>query len=146
MSDIPAQFDEAVGKFKAFLLDQNHTGHILWVFAEDLTSLRTDTWVRWPVAEENLSKVRHSYNLLKTGSGLRFDARCRVGEIICCTISGPKLEDAETGRFISGLTLSVATPLREAQPVPSLLEWRRLLQQNGIPPTSGTAASVHLDT
>jgi hypothetical protein len=146
VSDIPLQFDDAVRKFDAFLLEQGYTGHILWVFAEDLTSRRTDTWVRWPIAKENLSKVHDLYDLLKTGSGLRLEAQCRVGEFICCTISGPKSDDAATGRFISGLTLCVAQPLREALAVLSRLEWKRLLRQNGTPPTSGTAAFIHADT
>ena len=142
MTNIPVRFDEAVDRFSAFLLDNNHAGQILWVFADDMTSRGTETWIRWPVAEENYSKVLHLYDSLKAGSGLRFDARCRVGEFICSTISAPKLDDAETGRFISGLTLSVVIPLREAQAVRSKLQWQRLLEQNGTPPTSGTAAFV----
>ncbi len=146
MSDIPSQFDDAVGKFEAFLLDQDHTGKILWVFADDLTSRQTDTWIRWPVTQYNLRKVQQIYDSLKSGSGLRLHARCRVAEFICCTISGPKPDDALTGRFVSGLTLVVATPLREAEPVRSQSQWKRLLARNGLPSTSGTNAFVHPDT
>ena len=145
MSNIPDQFDEAVARFRSFLQDNGHTGDILWVFADDLTSRATDTWVRWPTSDDNRDKTLQLYESLKNGSGIRFHARCRVREGICSTIAGPKPDDAQTGRFISGLTLSVTTPLSEAKPVDSQSRWKQLLMENGIPPTSGVAAFIHED-
>jgi hypothetical protein len=145
MSNIPDQFDEAVARFGAFLQDNGHTGDILWIFADDLTSRATDTWVRWPTSDNNRDKTRQLYESLKNGSGIRFHARCRVREFICTTIAGPKPDDAQTGRFISGLTLSVTTPLSEAKPVDSQSRWKQLQMKNGIPPTSGVAAFIHED-
>jgi hypothetical protein len=145
ISNIPADFADALSRFNAFLVGSGQTGRILWIFPDDVTSRGAETWVRWPVAEDNVLKVQQLYDSFKAASGLRFVGQCRVGEFICCTIAGPKQDDGETGRFISGLTLSVATPLREAKTVSSRLQWSRLLDQNGIPPTSGVAAFVYAD-
>lgn len=146
MTKIPERFNEAVDSFCEFLAESGHRGNVVWVFGDDLTSRRTVTWVRWPIAENNVNKARQLYDSLKCGSGLRFDALCRVDALICATISGPRADDGATGRFINGFTLSVATPLREARAVRSRLRWRWLLWQNGDPAKSGTAAFIHADT
>jgi hypothetical protein len=145
ITNIPAEFADAVAKFKAFLVNNGQTGPILWISPNDVTSRGAETWVRWPVADDNLIKVQQLYDSFKAGAGLRFVGQCRAGEFICCTIAGPTPGDDETGRFISGLTLSVATPLREAKTVSSRLQWSRLLDQNGILPTSGIAAFIYAE-
>ena len=57
MTKIPARFDEAVDCFRDFLAENDHRGNLEWVFGDDLTSRRRVTWVRWPIAEDNVNNV-----------------------------------------------------------------------------------------
>lgn len=118
-------FVNAVGQFRNFLISQQVSSELLWVFREDVTSRKQRILVKEPLAAENGRLVESLYERgCQRGLGVQLDAVFLLGSRVCCYICLPEDKSDAEHLMISGLKLSVPTDLLHARSVRNNLMWR----------------------
>ncbi len=130
MHEVP-EFDEAESQFRAFLHSQNQATEIRWLLRGDFLPLaRRRPVIRWPLPMTNREVSVSLFNLGRAlGRGVELAAILRSDGFSFAHVWIPASDrDAEYG-LISGLKLSVASPLPDAMLSRSGLRWA-LLQRS----------------
>ena len=120
-------FEQAVGRFREFLIQNGYSGKIVWVWPEDVvwTEMRS-SYVRFPTPEVNTTRAREKFERsLAEGLGVRMETVCEVEDVACCRLWGDRAEhDKATGAWpIKGLMMSARTSRASGKAVRSRWQW-----------------------
>ena len=133
--EIPS-FNEAVKQLKDFLISQNLSPELLWVFREDIVWRKQRILIKEPLPQENESVAESLYESGRQRElGIRLETLCLLGSRPCCYIWLPKDQmDAEYALLLmSNFIISVPTDLKRAESVRSPLIWRAHKLFEGVP-------------
>lgn len=117
-------FANAVEQYREFLVSQQISSQLLWVFREDVTSHKRRVFVKESLPPENEQIVARLYKIgCQRGLGVQLDVFCLLHSRPCCYILLPKDEFEAECKMIGGLKLSVPTELIQARSVTSNFLW-----------------------
>lgn len=118
-------FEEAVSRFSDFLASKDLPNEIVWVFREDFYSPSLKRhFVRYPLPPENTGLADSYFESGRTrGLGVQLRGLFEIEGATGATVWLPN-DALDLKEKISGLNLSVATPLLRSTPVWSALAWR----------------------
>jgi hypothetical protein len=129
--DIPP-FATAVSQLQEFIGNQGVLRPPLWVFREDVASVKWRIWVRTPLPEQNPSRAKIVYEAARSrGLGVALEVLCLLDFEPCCFVWWPQNEVEASYAMISGLKLSIPHPLLAANSVGNTIVWwyRRLQEK-----------------
>jgi hypothetical protein len=122
--DTPA-FNEAVHQFQEFLISQNVSSDLLWVFREDASSHKRRILIKEPLPPENIRAIESLYERgTERGLGVRLEALCLLDYRPCCYIWLPEDEVDASYAVLSGLKMAMPVDLLAARSVRNALAWR----------------------
>ena len=120
MNDIP-KFEEAIASFRSFLAEQGHPANIFWVFREDIWKRSpTSVVLRFPLQTSNLALAKKVFEEGRKKGLVDIHAIAIVGDKVAATIWFPKFKEEEIQGWDSGMKLSIASPLPNAEIVGQL--------------------------
>jgi hypothetical protein len=131
LSDLRANFEEALGEFRALLKKSGYSGEIVWVTPGDvLLTGKRFVYVRVPLPEENLAEARETHERgTARESGVLFSTVCEMDGSACCSDWSPeRYEDGQQGLWSRGLKMSAKTEESRipGKAVRSALRWKWL--------------------
>ncbi len=117
-------FATAVVQLREFIGNEGILNPPVWVFREDVVSVKWRIWVRTPLPEQNQSRAEVLYETARArGLGVALQVLCLLDFEPCCYVWCPRDEmDAEYA-MLSGLKLSIPHPLLAADSVDNLPMW-----------------------
>ncbi len=120
-------FDEAEGRFRAFVRRQGVTDQLVYVRTDDLLVLGSRWFVRRTDPDRARTLARERYDeAVRQGRGVSLTGRCILNGSLCAHVYGP-VDDDEAARLMypKGLKLSVGAELPIATCV-SRIRWAAL--------------------
>jgi hypothetical protein len=123
LPDVP-EFPRAVAQLQEFLGNEGSLHAPLWVFREDVASVRWRIWVRTPLPPANVDRAREFYEQARArGLGVVLGVLCLLQLEPCCYVCWP--QDAQEAEYamLSGLKLTIPHPLLAADAVGNGLSW-----------------------
>lgn len=121
-----SSFSEAKNYFQKFLIQQNLSDDLLWLFLEDIIPQEDGLLVKVPIPFDNDKFAERCYEVgRERGLGVCFYAFALLNSHPCCYIQLPSDEIDAEHMLINNLDLkcSVRTDLLKAKPVNSSLSW-----------------------
>jgi|SRR5215204_32083 len=125
-TEIPT-FPDAIRQCRDFLVGQNISSDLLWVFREDVAWRKRRILAKVPLPAENERLAESHYESGRRRSlGIRLEVLCLLGSRPCCYVWVPKDQtDAEYALLLmSKFIISVPTDLRKAESVNNPLTWQ----------------------
>ena len=118
-------FATAVSQLQNFFGNQGVLRPPVWVFREDVASVKWRIWVRTPLPEQNPSRAEIDYEAARSrGLGVALQVLCLSDLEPCCFVWWPQDEVDASYAMISGLKLSIPHPLLAANSVGNSIMWR----------------------
>ena len=125
-------FSQAKIEFQKFLSENDLPNDILWIFREDVFSLKsknflTDFWLKIPSKVENEKIVEKIYTMgQQRNLGICLSAFALFNDKICCCIILPKDKEDSEYLFLSPefLKFSFVKDMPTPQLINSYLQWR----------------------
>jgi len=134
---LPADFQSAVARFRAFLRQNKYPENIVWLMPEDvLLSGKRFLYVRVPVSSANEVKARKIYDDgLANGRGLLMSTICEMKDSTCCYLFYPRRgEEEPQGLWPQDgsvkLSAKLGTSRVAGKPVKNRLLWAFLKLRN----------------
>lgn len=132
VADTP--FDEALDDFREFLLSQELSADLIWIFSEDVIFQGESIFIKTPLSNENERRAKDCYELgQRRDFGIWLQAFCLFKSQPCCYIFLPEndLDSQYSLMSNESLKYSVWNNLKEAKPVSNILNWKitRLLNK-----------------
>ena len=125
-SEVPP-FSEAVKQLQQFLVGQQLSPELWWVFREDVTANKQRILIKEPLPTENQRIAEALYERgCQRGLGIRLEILCLFESRPCCYVWLPKdeLEAENSLMLMSRFIISIPTALPLARGVKNGLLWR----------------------
>ncbi len=120
-------FNAAVQKFQAFLIENGCDLEIVWVLREDVLEDERHAWIHSPPPKNNLLKIEEEYKLgMESGFGVILEAYCCTETQIFCIIFIAKDSQTASDLMMSGLKLSIIQNPRTAKLIRRQWVWNML--------------------
>lgn len=123
LPDVPP-FARAAEQLQEFMGNQGVLHRPIWVFREDVASVKWRLWVRTPLPMQNTSRAEALYEQARTrGLGVVLEVLCLLEFEPCCYVWGPSDAEEASYAMLSGLKLKIPHPLLAADPVSNSAVW-----------------------
>ena len=122
--DVPP-FATAVSQLQEFLGNPETLSPPVWVFREDVASVKWRIWVRTPLPERNPSRAEVAYEAARSrGLGVALQVLCLLDFEPCCYVCWPRDEMESQYMMLTGqLRLSIPWPLLAGNSVENSISW-----------------------
>ncbi len=121
--DVPP-FATAVDQLQKFIGNHGVLHRPVWVFREDVASVKWRIWVRSPLPLQNSARSEALYEVARTrGLGVALEVLCLLEFEPCCFVWWPRDAEEASYAMLSGLKLSIPHPLLAADPVGNAVVW-----------------------
>jgi hypothetical protein len=123
LPDVPP-FARAVEQLQEFLGNQGVLRPPVWVFREDVVSVKWRIWVRTPLPSQNTARAEALYEQARTrGLGVVLEVLCLLDLEPYCFVWWPRDAEEASYRMVAGLKLKIPIPLLAAESVSNAFEW-----------------------
>ena len=119
-------FEEAIDQLKTFLISQELSPHIVWIFRDDVVWHNGSVCVKVPLSGNNFGHAQLAYDDgLKNDLGIRIEVLGLLNEVPVCYVWLPKdkSEAERNGLLMAKFFLSIPSPLQKLQSVESGILW-----------------------
>lgn len=117
-------FARAAEMLQEFIGNQGIVRQPVWVFREDVASVKWRIWVRTPLPDQNTTRAEEFYEQARTrGLGVVLEVLCLLDLEPCCYVLWPRDAEEASNAMLSGLKLKIPHPLLAADSAKAAVVW-----------------------